>query len=308
MPAARIAALLVAVACALVAVSGSAAQTIPPTLSGEHLSGVPQVTYHCDLGDTSTISYTVSGIAVGPYTGTFTESGVATIGPQPFPGNAVSVLTFEASFVIDSPTGQVTGTKQLTAPGNFSNNAGFCVDFLRSFGVTTTYNARIHTADGTFADHGQTIVAVNEGQQYPEAQFNEYFVLSDLTEPVLVPMEAAKVSGGGSLVGTPANTGFVVQRKIANGPVSGEWQFVNKTTGDIVHSLSITDLEVSGNTATFSGSCRNENAPDGAPCSFRVTVTDNGEGAQAPPDTVTVAGTGFAGGSGTLNGNIQIHR
>jgi hypothetical protein len=299
---------LATIACALVAASAARAQTPPPTLAGEILTGVPQVTSNCDLADTSTISYTVSGTVVGPYTGTYTESGVATIGPQPTPNVAAApVLTFSASFVIDSPTGYVTGTKELTTDIFLAGNLGFCTDFLRSFGVAMRYSARIHTADGTYADAGKGIVAINEGQQYPQAQFTEVFVESDYAVPVLVPMEAAKVTGGGSLVGTPANTGFVVQRKVTDGPVSGEWQFVNKTTGDIVHSLSITDLEVSGNTATFSGSCRNENAPDGAPCSFRVTVTDNGEGANAPPDTVAVGGTGFTGASGALAGNIQIH-
>jgi hypothetical protein len=82
---------------------------------------------------------------------------------------------------------------------------------------------------------------------------------------------------------------------------------VNKATGDIVQSTSLTDLEVSGNTATFSGECRNESAPEGTLCPFRVTVQDNGQGANSLPDTFSVAGTGFTGASGALDGNIEIH-
>jgi hypothetical protein len=273
----------------------------------ETFNGIPQVTYNCDLAGTSTISYTVSGTATGPYPGTYFESGVATIGPQPNPNvQAVPVETFTASFVIQSAAGEVTGTKELTAPGNLTTGLGFCTDALRSFGITTTYKARIRTAEGTFADNGLAIVTINEGPAFNPAQFFELF-LSDLTAPIPVSMEAAKVTGGGSLVGTAASTGFVVQRKVTDGPVSGQWQFVNKTTGDIVHSTSLTELEVTGNTATFAGTCRNESAPEGTPCSFRVTVQDNGQGANSPPDTVTVVGTGFTGASGALDGNVQIH-
>ena len=74
-----------------------------------------------------------------------------------------------------------------------------------------------------------------------------------------------------------------------------------------MHSIAITDLEVSGNTATFSGDCRNESLPEGTPCSFRVTVQDNGEGSGAPQDTFSVGGVGFTGAAGPVSGNIQIH-
>jgi hypothetical protein len=271
------------------------------------LTGVPLATESCDFSDTSTISYTVTGVSGPPYVGTYMESGVATLGPQPTPGLPVPVLTFSASFVIDSAIGQVTGTKQLTQDIFIATGLGTCTEALKSFGVAATYDARIHTVDGTFADHGKAGVAFNDYDPFgPTDSFVEFFQ-SDLSAPTPVSTEAAKVTGGGSLVGAPANTGFVVQRKVSGGPLSGNWQFVNKTTGDIVHSISFTDLEVSGNTATFSGQCRNESAPDGTPCSFRVTVQDNGQGSSSPPDTFSVSGTGFTGASGSLNGNIEIH-
>lgn len=304
----RWAAQFVALAVILAAATSAAAQTTPSTLTGELLTGVPQVTSNCDLGGTSTISYTISGVSGPPYAGTFMESGVATIGPQPNPNiEAVPVETFTASFVIDSPAGQVTGTKMLTQDIIIATGLGFCTEALKSFGIAATYMARIHTADGTFADDGKAGVAVNDFDPFgPPDNFVESFT-SRLAAPTPVSTEAAKVTGGGSLVGSPANTGFVVQRKVTDGPVSGQWQFVNQATGDIVHSLSIADLEVTGNTAMFSGTCRNESAPEGTPCSFRVTVQDNGQGANSPPDTFSVAGTGFTGASGALDGNIEIH-
>ncbi len=141
---------------------------------------------------------------------------------------------------------------------------------------------------------------------YPSNAFYEPFY-SDLGSPEPVPTEAAKVTGGGTLTSPASRFGFVVQRKVAGGTISGEWQYVNKVTGEIVHSIAFTDLAVAGNTATFSGYCRNESAP-GTPCMFTVTVQDNGEGANAPADTYSVTGVGFNGGSGAVTGNIPVHK
>jgi hypothetical protein len=281
-----------------------AAQT-PGTLSGELLTGAPQVTSSCNVTGNSTISYSVSGVSSAPYPGTFTESGVATIGAQPNPGNAVLVTSFSASFVITSGQYEITGTKVLTQDVYIATGLGFCTDFLRSFGIAAIYDARIKTPDGIFADRGKAGVALNEGEAYDPSQFTEFFQ-SDLSAPEPVPAEAAKVTGGGSLVDADASSGFVVQRKIAGGAITGEWQFVNRATGDVVHSVAITELAVAGNTATFSGLCRNERAGAATLCWFWVTVVDNGEGSQAAPDTYSVTGQGFTGASGVVKGNVKI--
>lgn len=288
----------------LAALSHSASAQVV-TLTGESLTGAPVVASSCDVNNNSTISFTVSGSSYGPYPGTFTETGVATIGPQSVSGIAVPVTSFSASFVITSGSNEITGTKRLTQDVFIATGLGFCTGFLRSFGIATTYDARIRTPYGTFSDRGKASVALNEGSNYSPSNFTESFT-SDLPAPELVPTEAAKVTGGGSLIGVDASSGFVVQRKIAGGDITGEWQFVNRATGDIVHSIAITELIVSGNIATFSGFCRNERAPAGTLCSFRVTAQDNGEGSQAPPDTYSVVGQGFTGAAGAVNGNIKI--
>ena len=290
----------------LAALSHPASAQVPPTLTGESLTGVPAVTSSCDSYNNSTISFTVNGVSGAPYPGTFTEIGVATIGPQSVPGiAAVPVTSFSASFVITSGSNEITGTKRLTQDVLIATGLGFCTQFLRSFGIATTYDAQIRTSNGTFADRGKAGVALNEGQNYSPSNFTEFFA-SDLQAPVLVPTEAAKVTGGGSLIGVDASSGFVVQRKITGGDITGEWQFVNRATGDIVHSIAITELTVSGNMATFSGLCRNERAPAGTMCWFWVTVQDNGEGSQATPDTYSVVGQGFTGAAGAVKGNIKI--
>jgi hypothetical protein len=302
----RIFAALVLAGAVLTGVIGvpNAAADVYPTLYGESMAGTPQVTSNCNLTGTSTISYSVSGVATGPYPGTFTETGIATIGPQLVPNQAVSITSFSATFVIESGLFRITGIKTLADIPTLATNLGTCVDFLKSFGTAATYDARISTPTGTFADNGRTNVAVNDFGTYTtfnEALYSDLFELQPVIEPI------GKVTGGGSIGGTGARTGFVVERRDSGSLPKGQWEYLNKATGDIVHSTAISALGVSGNVAVFSGTCRNEALPAGTPCTFTVTVQDNGNGASGVPDLITVSGAGFTGASGSLSGNLVIH-
>jgi hypothetical protein len=154
-----------------------------PTLTGETFTGVPTVTATCDPTSNSTINYSVSGTATGPYPGTFTESGTATLGPQGIfidpgnpnaPGNLVS---FSATFTIQAATGvQIFGAMQLAPPGLLAANHGFCDQFsLQSFGAQSDYGALIRAKGAPCIDRGQSLTAVNAGQNYPLSQFNQSF-------------------------------------------------------------------------------------------------------------------------------------
>ena len=110
------------------------AQTAPPTLTGEVLTSSGPTTFTtsatCDPSGTSTFSYQTSGVATGPYPGTYTETGTVTLGPQPIqpgvfsaPGGIVTAWT--ANFTITSAAGNVTGTKELLPPPT-----GFSPDVL----------------------------------------------------------------------------------------------------------------------------------------------------------------------------------
>src|SRR5437588_1758882 len=67
------------------AVATASAQTLPSTLTGEIFTiSPPTVTATCG-STSSTVRYTVSGTAIGPYPGTYTESGTLTIGPETLP-------------------------------------------------------------------------------------------------------------------------------------------------------------------------------------------------------------------------------
>jgi hypothetical protein len=110
------------------------AQILPPTLTGEFFSGAPvQITsVSCNPAGTSSFTYSTAGLAFGPYPGMFTEMGTITIGPLSGPQAADGFLfgpvtSVQAFFTIDSPVGQVTGTKELTTPP--PDMLGLCYDF-----------------------------------------------------------------------------------------------------------------------------------------------------------------------------------
>jgi hypothetical protein len=139
--------------------------TMYETFNGEieHLEGL------CQPGGT-TFEFNASGIATGPYPGTFTETGTVSFGPAT--GTALfnaSVVAFESSFRIDSVLDgnpvEVSGTKRLAFVGT-----GHCADvavgdpFLSSriAIVQATYEARIRTSHGVYFDRGGADVRLFE--------------------------------------------------------------------------------------------------------------------------------------------------
>jgi hypothetical protein len=165
-------------ACCVALLAPSAAAQAPPTLSGETLTGDPgQTTVSCQ-GNLSafTITWSVSGVATGPYPGTFPETGRHTSGP------ATDVI--EAEFQIDSPLGNVVGTKRFFPPGAASSLAcGNAAGTTGTFSLMT-YEATITTPDGHFADRGfaDTFVLTTQPGS-GNGTFQETF-LSDLSEPI----------------------------------------------------------------------------------------------------------------------------
>lgn len=151
-----------------------------PALTGEVLQadfiGFNQQT-DCDPDGISTVHFQVSGLATGPYPGTFTASGTATFGPQTSdtPSGtdfaAGPLLTFDEEFEINSPNGHVTGTKVLREETPDFPQYGQCArftnrdlpefDILNAQGSITAvhtfnlfYSATIETASGTYHDQG----------------------------------------------------------------------------------------------------------------------------------------------------------
>lgn len=134
-----------------------AAQADVQSLTGEVLegagpgsaNGIPVSSYSCNPSGNSSSNWSVSGTAVGPYPGTFTESGTVAFGPQT---PLATVTSFQAQFTITSPAGTVTGTKTLAASP--IEAVGFCDAVGGQVVVDTDYQAHISTPAGSANDSG----------------------------------------------------------------------------------------------------------------------------------------------------------
>jgi hypothetical protein len=128
----------------------------------EHLDGL------CQPGGT-TFEFRASGTALGPYPGTFTETGTFTFGPPSAGFLTTSVVAFESSFRVDaifegSPA-EVTGTKRLAFVGIGDCNDVPIGDPFRSQRIAivqATYEARIKTSRGVYVDRGTADVRLFE--------------------------------------------------------------------------------------------------------------------------------------------------
>jgi len=113
-----VAVLLASAAAQVAAAEGSG------TLLGEEMlvQDVTLTTIDCDPTRVSTVGYSASGVATGPYPGPFTVQGTVTIEPQTLPGPrpgtvAGPLASLSETFTIDSPLGTVTGSKTLPPTG-----------------------------------------------------------------------------------------------------------------------------------------------------------------------------------------------
>lgn len=208
----------------------------PPTLDGEQLDaetardypnridGPGEVTVeavNCSIEETQgtgTISYTATGDAVGPYPGTFTETGTFTLADAPpdatLPGQR-TITSFTAEFEIDSPaTGtRITGTKSaenVPLIARCYELEGTSLPGTTQVRVAspggefpaTTYEARIETPTGTFVDRGTSHVLLREISFSDGETSGEYITFSEgyvssLLRPIPVGLTKEQCGDGG---------------------------------------------------------------------------------------------------------------
>src|SRR5215210_7632888 len=101
--------LTAAAACACLALPASVGAATVGTLTGETLKSALALssgTVNCAASPTGTsmMTWDLSGVANGPYPGTFHETGSITF-------TETTVLSFSAHFTIDSAAGSVEGDK-----------------------------------------------------------------------------------------------------------------------------------------------------------------------------------------------------
>ena len=165
----------VAVASMALLLARPATAQVPVTLTGEVLAATgPPVEVTCTGSLASfAISFRAEGVAVGPYPGTFTETGTH-VGP--------GLEVVEVSFRIVSDTTTITGTKRYDGAALATSG---CSEFTRPFTTgVLRYEARIETPTGVFIDRGSALTHAQSLQEDPPlGQFDESFV-SDLEAPL----------------------------------------------------------------------------------------------------------------------------
>jgi hypothetical protein len=180
------------------------AQQPAPSLVGEDLTTIelaPDVVgevnltqVECNSDASGTVAFEATGVALGPYPGTYSESGTATIAAPTPPLPTGTLTALETTFTITAADGTIIeGTKQLDP--QFSNESfGLCASAglpsnpaqrLVNFGGVVTYEATITTSEGdTFTDSGtaDVIVLMNFDTQNgdeTDGSFSEFFTTSN---------------------------------------------------------------------------------------------------------------------------------
>ena len=176
-----------------------------PLTGEEMLVQDATVDFNCDPTSISTVTWSASGIATGPYPGTFTVQGSAMIGPQTSPGPrpgtmAGGLLNLHETFTVVSPLGTITGVKERTRPtpsdlGTCQQVTGFSVgpvvgaqgSVVEIFSQPR-YVARIREPAGNFHDRGDALFNLTEldldgtcaGEpcHFRQAAFDQFFMSS----------------------------------------------------------------------------------------------------------------------------------
>ena len=235
------------------------------------------------------------------------------------PGQAVSVLTPSMSTigvitaVVPAASGLTPATSTAT-PVDFApavKTSTITPTMCTTVGVDPSGIFRFPIPPTSSGPRGMSKVA------FPSTVFGSFedsFDVFELVSAAIVapPMGgmAGKVTGGGFIpvsggTGKPSSATFGLEvHEDSSGVVSGNLEYHDHAFGENAKSLTVNTLVISGNTATFTGTCTvNE-----SPCNFSVTVQDNGEPGVGK-DTFKISGTGITPESGTLEGgNIEIHK
>ena len=307
----------------------------PPPMTGEFFvsnvtSGSETLTTDatCSRTDPSTITYAATGTAVGPYPGTFTESGVVTVSTQAAGqfSNGVplyKVSAIEAFFTVQSTFGDVAGTKRLVATDVYAACETFAGEVFPStyppVGVTghyrllnpssngygLAYDAIIRTADGVYRDRGISGLLLNDvdlspAVVSPSKVLNEAFSSTDLT----VLSNVGNATGGGRIETDDGPATFGFEARSLNG-LKGRCEVVDQAAAVKVHCVDVTEwLQISATEVWVSGRA----TVNGAATTYKIVARDIEE-AGSGVDTFELTTAAGYSISGTLaSGNVQIHR
>ena len=156
-------------------------------LSGETFADFPADSFvvsppSCETDATVTLMYHTSGIATGPFPGTFEETGTYVLGPEASGvGSLRPLIDFQASYSIQSGSTTVTGTKHIPPDVSppavaqcyrtvIAGSGGVCVRSAVGSG-NFTYQATIRSATGTTSTSGNGGTNIFQHRFEPSCNF-----------------------------------------------------------------------------------------------------------------------------------------
>jgi len=303
-------------ACTVLAITGavaapSASAQVVPSLAGETLLAGPdqqgsgglgsyETEVNCNPDGTGTITFFAEGIAVGPYLGTFTESGTAVIQP------AGTTASLEASFTINSGTTVIHGTKSIgTLP--FMPNQGGCFTFdgneLIDIITAASYQARIDTVEGSFDDSGLARIDAEDASIPPDVDVNRFQESFHVSNGVVAVPTEAHVTGGGWILGpTGGQVSFGFEANRDERDTKGNCTVIDHAADVYVKCLTVDTVVQTATHAYFEGQAE----VNGEVERYRIDVDDLGEPSLG--DTYKIATDSYTAVGPLLGGNIQIHQ
>ncbi len=289
-----------------------------PSLAGEVMLAGPDsgagsttmfdVNLRCGATAPSWWTYSASGVATGPYPGTFTESGTVYV-DAPGTGDSGPVLSLHADFTIASGSTIITGSKDMKVA---ATNAGSCSagssSYDAKFVSAATYTATIDTASGSFTDSGSANVDTARSESFDISQspsvslggvsrFRESFDGSSGATPGA--STAGSMAGGGLTMGGVVFGVFGKSDGSSVRGLCGAYDFRQKT---LVRCLTVDSFVITGSKATLTGDAM----VNSVKTRYQIEVSDMGEPGWRDSFKLTT-GSGYSTQGSILLGGIRIH-
>ena len=271
------------------------AQVMVPNLEGETFQNadVRQSRITCASGK---LNFFTLGDAVGPFAGSFSESG--DIQFDPITGQ---IFGGALSFDIKSDKGFITGKKvpiDGEARCTVDERTGVITIALRI--STLAYTAQI----GPSTDGGRATLdlfaSIDPRLGATTFQFTEVFHSSNVVLPTF-----GKVTGGGNLTqgDQKAAVTFGFNAQNTDNGMKAAGTVIDHNAGVKVKILDVTAFSISGTHATFSGTAE----VNGVVEKYTIDVEDVGEPGTGL-DSFRLVTSSYGTGGTLSGGNIQIHK
>jgi hypothetical protein len=278
-------------------------QVLVPNLEGETLQNadINNSSISCAADPNSTtgefrIDFSVNGVAVGPFSGKFNESGFITFDPI-----SGLVTGGKIEFSISSTKGTQTGTKvPLDGKASCTVDKATGMTVISATVPTLDYKASVGGTIDTGKATLDLFASSDKSLGLTTLLFTEIFHSSNL-----VPSTFGKVTGGGNISPTAGGSGvtFGFNAQNTENGMKGSGTIIDHNAGVRVKILDVTTFSIVGTHATFTGTAE----VNGVVEKYRIDVDDLGEPGTGL-DSFKIVTDSYGAGGTLSGGNIQVHK